>query len=163
MSKIIDAVDLDQATDFNHAVAIIHGKIKQLVSDKLSAGKQSPDTLLIGKSPTKSLTRRWYKLRQKGYYEMIVVAVVDETTANRLLNCTPDSCSLLLSEALAEFTDYGEGVLVSRQSRGSAVVTESKVSLFVCLGLKGNFITCHQITSSCSAIQQTCFLKAQND
>lgn len=136
MSKLIDAVDLDQATDFNNAVAIIHEKIKQLISDR-PAGKQSPDTLLIGKSPTKSLTRRWYKLRQKGYFEMIVVAVVDETTANRLLNCTPDSCSLLLSEALAEFTDYGEGVVVSRQSRGSAVVTESKVSLFICLGPKG--------------------------
>lgn len=137
MSKLLDAVDLDQAADFNNAVAIIHGKIKQLVSDRLSGGKQNLDTLLIGKSPTKSLTRRWYKLRQKGYYEMIVVAVVDETTANRLLNCTPDSCSLVLSEALADFTDYGEGVMVSRQSRGSAVVTESKVSLFVCLGPKG--------------------------
>ena len=67
----------------------------------------------------------------------LLVVVVDETTANRLLNCTPDSCSLVLSEALADFTDYGEGVMVSRQSRGSAVVTESKVSLFVCLGPKG--------------------------
>lgn len=135
MSKQFDVVDLNLAEDFGGAVNLLRDKIKELVAERCAAGEQSIRTLLIGKSPKKSLTRRWYKLRRKGYFEMVVLAEFDEDFALRLLNCGSDSCSLVLSEALGEF-EYGEGIVVRRQTRGSGV-SDSQMSLFVCFGPGG--------------------------
>ena len=134
----IQVVNLHQAVDFNEAVSLLHSRIKLIVSERMSSG-YTPRTLLIGKSAPRYTGKRFYRLRRKGYSYLVVIAELEEGISHRLLGCGPDSCALVLAEALSQYLDYGEGIRVTRQTRKSSGGGETQVSMFVCFSSEGKF------------------------
>ena len=137
MAQILHRVNLHQVRDLDEAVRIIHSKIKDLIRLMTEgAGGHTPRCLLIGKSPTKSLSKRRFDLKKKGYDNIVVIAELDEAVALRLFQSVPDKCALQMSEMLSR-CEYGEGIYVIRQKRGTAKGEGEPASLFVGFSSKG--------------------------
>ena len=141
MSQVIHRVNLHQVGDLSDAVELVYSKINDLVQ-QINKSEHAPRCLLIGKSPTKSLSKRRFDLKKKGYNIIVVVAELDEGTALRLGQNLPDKCALQMSEMLSQ-RDYGRGISVIRQKRGTGRSESEPASLFVAFSTRGILSVIH--------------------